>query len=204
MAEKKNLLVRLLQNFKKNIFAGILILIPFGTTIIVAKLIFNLLNGISPLIKKYLDIPIPGVGVVVTLFLLYLGGVITRNVLGHTILGFFENLIYRAPIIGTIYRSSKQLISTFGSGGPMRYKKVVLIGYPHPDLKVIAFVTGESEDSKGNKYYQVFVPTTPNPTSGMMEIVPQDKAIMTNWTVEEAVKMVVSGGILVPRKKFDE
>ncbi|MCH7590712.1 DUF502 domain-containing protein [PVC group bacterium] len=204
MKEKPKFWKRVFQGIKKNIITGIIVLIPFGATIIVVKFIFNFLNGLSPIIHQYVNIPIPGIGVIVMLILLGLAGMITRNVIGKSFLSYFERMIYRAPIVGTIYRSSKQLMGTFSPEDTITYKKVVLIEYPHPGLRVVAFVTGSSEDSKGNKYYQVFVPTTPNPTSGMMEIVPQEKVILTNWSVEEAVKMVVSGGILVPEKKFDE
>ena len=99
----------------------------------------------------------------------------------------------------TIYGTAKQITQSVSGASNKAFKKAVLINYPRPGLWTIAFVTGDSIDGNGVSYYHLFVPTTPNPTSGVMVIIPQDDVIDSNLTVEEALKTIISGGMLGPK-----
>jgi uncharacterized membrane protein len=137
-----------------------------------------------------------------TIVALYLLGFATSRMLGQRLLGGFERLITRIPLVQTIYGGSKKLMTMLQSkpGGTQR---VVLIGFPSPTLKTIGFVTRTFTDAAGHEMAAVYVPTTPNPTGGYLEIVPVDDLIATDWTVDQAMAFILSGGAAGPDKLPD-
>ena len=191
------------QTFRSKLFAGIATLLPLYLTFIVIKFLFVTLEEISdPLLKRF-DIDIPGLGIILTVSLIYLLGLVVTNFLGRKIFNIGENFVKRVPIVNMIYTTLKQITETFSSADTA-YQKVVLIEYPRKGIYAIGFMTGETKgelkDRKG-EMVNVFVPTTPNPTSGFLLFFEKEDIIELDMSVEDAIKLVVSAGMVVPPKK---
>lgn len=137
-------------------------------------------------------------GVLLTLLALYLLGWIATRVIGRKLIEIFDGLVGRIPLVKKVYGATKQLVSVIQEK-PGNYKRVVLIEFPSPGMKVVGFVMRSLNDSAtGEQLLAVYVPTTPNPTSGYLEIVPLNKVIPTDWNVDEAMTFIVSGGAVAP------
>jgi len=188
------------QNFKSKLFAGIAILLPLYLTFIVIKILFISLEEISePLLNK-LGLDIPGLGIILTIILIYILGLLMTNFLGRKIFNLGENIVKKVPIVNIIYTTLKQITDTFMKDSNDTFKGAIYIQYPRRGLWTMAFISGESESKEGIAYYHVFVPTTPNPTSGFFLVVPQSDSIATDMSVEEGLKTIISGGLLAPKK----
>lgn len=150
---------------------------------------------------EYLQWIVPIASVLLTLFLLYSLGLLTASVFGRKLIGMIERIFTRLPLVKTIYNSTKQVVVTLGGGQSMSFKRVVLVEFPRPGMKCIAFLTAVMKDADtGREMAIVFISTTPNPTTGYMQIVPLDEVSETGWSVEEAVRILISGGVLSPEK----
>ncbi len=211
---------------RTRIVAGLLTVIPIWVTWRIAMFVFDMMRAATqPLVVKvaeawkkekpellpdtveaYMDWIVPVVAVLLTLFLLYLLGLLTANVVGRQLIQKMEHIFSKLPMIKTIYRSTKQIVTTLGGGEAGHLRRVVLVEFPHPGMKCIGFLTAVMEDvDTGRKMASIFISTTPNPTTGYMQIVPLEKVSETGWTVEEAIKLLISGGILSPAKvPFDK
>lgn len=211
---------------RTRIVAGLATIIPLWVTWVVAKFAFDLTRSATqPFIVHFMelyfkrsggsaeDLPayinwiVPLVAVLLTLFLLYLLGLLTANVFGRRLLLLMERLFDNLPMVKTIYGSTKRIFTTLAGGGDMKqFQQVVFIEFPRPGMKCIGFLTSISEDiDTGRKMATIFISTTPNPTTGYMQIVPLDEVSATGWSVEDAVKVLMSGGILTPAKiPFDK
>ena len=188
------------QNFKSKLFAGIAILLPLYLTFIVIKFVFVSLEEISePLLNK-LGLDIPGLGIMLTMILIYILGLLMTNFLGRKIFNLGENIVKKVPIVNIIYTTLKQITDTFTKDSNHTFKGAIYIQYPRRGLWTMAFISGESKSKEGIAYYHVFVPTTPNPTSGFFLVVPQSDSIATDMSVEEGLKTIISGGLLAPEK----
>jgi uncharacterized membrane protein len=195
--------------------------IPLWVTWVVVKFVFDMMRlATQPIIEHaiewvarstgshpddipaYVDWAVPVVAVLLTLFALYLLGLITANVLGRRVVILLERLSERLPLVKTVYGSTKRVILTLtGGSDATQFQKVVLVEFPRPGMKCIAFLTSVIEDTDTcRKMATVFISTTPNPTTGYMQILPLEEVSETGWTVEEAVKVLMSGGILSPPK----
>ena len=142
---------------------------------------------------------VPVMSVVLTLFLLYVLGLLTASVFGRRIILLIEKLFEKLPLVKQVYRSTKQVVVSLGGGQRMNFKRVVLVEFPRPGMKCIGFLTAVMKDiDTGRQMASIFISTTPNPTTGYMQIVPLDEVSETGWTVEDAVKLLMSGGILSP------
>ena len=162
---------------------------------------------VSQVVPSYVPWIVPIVAVMLTLFLLYLLGLLTANVIGRRVVLLVERLFESLPLVKTIYSSTKRIVLTLAGGGDsMQFQKVVLVEFPRPGMKCIGFLTSVMEDvDTGRKMATVFISTTPNPTTGYMQIIPLEEVSETGWSVEEAVKLLMSGGILSPaRVPFDK
>lgn len=136
--------------------------------------------------------------VVLTLLALYLLGLITTWVIGRRLIGFMDSLIERIPFIQTVYGATKKLISALQEK-PGGVQRVVLIEFPSKEMKTVGFVTRTMKDSEtGQELAAVYVPTTPNPTSGYLEIVPVERIVSTDWSMDEAMTFIISGGAIAP------
>jgi len=189
-----------LRHFKDYIFRGLLALIPLVITVLAVRFIYLFIDKqITELVDQYIGFRIPGLGIVILLIFLYLVGLIASNVLGKKIFGFIENITKRIPIINTTYQVGKQLSSTLSLPEKQVFQRVVLVDYFKAGTMVIGFVTGSMIDRKSKKkLLKVFLPTPPNPTSGIVVIIHEKDAKDPGWTVDEALTMVISGGIIGP------
>ncbi len=194
---------------RRTFLAGLLILLPLFITYILISFLFNIFTGVgAPLVAGFLRIVgadkladplVPFVNLLLSLSVIFVLGLVGTNILGRQILTRFESLLLRVPLVKTIYSSAKQVVETFQ--GPGRsFQQVVLIQYPRQGVWSIGFVASERADTlnlgSGSKVLTVFVPTTPNPTSGYLVIVSPEDVIEVDFTVEEAFKFIMSGGIV--------
>jgi uncharacterized membrane protein len=186
--------------FKSKLFAGIATLLPLYLTFFVIKFLFNTLEEISgPLLKK-LHIDIPGLGIILTIILVYILGILVTNFLGRKIFAIGEKIVKKVPIVNIIYTTLKQITDTFTKGSTEAFEGAVYIQYPRKGLWTMAFISGESKTSQGEAFYHLFVPTTPNPTSGFFLMIPQKDTISTGMSVEKGLKTIISGGLLAPKE----
>ena len=188
------------QTFRAKLFAGMATLLPLYLTFIVIRFLFESLEQISDPLLKQLGIDIPGLGIILTILLIYLLGLIVTNFLGKKIFNIGESIVKKVPIVNIIYTTLKQITDTFTKGTTDAFEGAVYIEYPRNGLWTMAFISGDSKSEEGIKYYHLFVPTTPNPTSGFFLMIPQSDAIPTGMTVEEGLKTIISGGLLAPNE----
>ena len=194
---------------RRTFIAGLLILLPLFITYILISFLFNIFTGVSaPFVAGFLRLVganglayplIPFINLLLSLAVIFLLGLVGTNILGRRLLARLETLILRVPLVRTIYSSTKQVVETFQ--GPSRsFRRVVLLQYPRQGVWSIGLVATERADSlqlvSGAKVLAVFIPTTPNPTSGYLVIVSPDDVVDLDFTVEEAFKFIMSGGIV--------
>jgi uncharacterized membrane protein len=186
-------------------FAGILVILPLGITFLVLKFVFNSLDSIlGPLIP---DINIflfrhtfhlPYVGLISFLLLLYLIGLITTNVLGRKLIGWADRLFTAIPVVKNIYMSSKQLTDAFSATRKGSFRQAVFVEFPQEGNYVLGFVTNELTDLDRQTKVTVFVPTAFVPPQGFLLFLPKEKTLPAQLTVEEAIKAIMSVGIVTP------
>ncbi|MCY3986192.1 MAG: DUF502 domain-containing protein [Candidatus Dadabacteria bacterium] len=199
--------------FKQSFIAGILIIVPFGVTIFVLyKLIkwmlFFFSTGPAGILRHFIDLPpyvFQGIsfviGLAATLLLIILLGAVTRNFIGRRMLLFSESIISKIPLARTFYVSVKQVVQTlFITSQMQNMKRVVLIEYPRKGIRAIAFVTGVTESGRNHnttdrRLVSLFIPTTPNPTSGIYVMAPEEELEELDISVEDAFRLIVSAGI---------
>lgn len=194
-------------NIKNNLLSGLVLTVPLVITIIVLRAIFNTFDRlILPIIQKYFDVDIPGLGIIVGLILIYLIGMITKNYFAHKIIERGERILARIPIAKTVYSSVKQILMTISGSSKGSFKRVVLVEYPRKGIYSVGFLNGEIHQNTGDKILlSILVVTSVNPTSGFLILVPPEQATFTKVSVEEAMKLIVSGGIVTPEDiKLDE
>lgn len=202
---------------QKYFLTGLLTLLPIWLVWIVFKFVFGLLSGLSSPIIGPLTRSIAAtdpamfgwlvdawvqtaIALVATIAFIMLVGLLTRRVVGQKLLAWFELLIGKIPLAKTIYGSARQLLDLLQTK-PDGTQRVVLIDFPHNEMKSVGFVTRILHDElTGAELAAVYVPTTPNPTSGYLEVVPVDRLTPTDWTVDQAMTFIISGGAVSPDK----
>lgn len=192
--------------FKKFLIAGSLVWLPIIATIWIISVLVHIFDAIiNVLPTKYhpdtlLGFHIPGLGVLIAAIVVLVTGVLVTNILGDRIMTWMDSFFKRVPFIGPLYSTIKQVTSTIISSEGKSFRKVLLIEYPRQGLWSLAFQTGETEEllnqAVGEPMLSAFIPTTPNPTSGFLILVPKNQAIEVNMTVEQAFKVIVSLGTL--------
>ena len=205
-----------MDHIQRNILAGIFIVIPIWLTVrVIAFLIALLVEFGSPAVAQlaiWIEPNFPGlaslfaavwfqniVAVVIVLFGLFLLGVIGRAVIGRKVLDAFDALMGRIPLVQSIYGAARKLIQTI-QANPEGHRKVVLIDFPSPGMKAVGLVTRTFNDPvSGAEIAAVYVPTTPNPSSGYVELVPMADLTPLDWSVNEALTFIISGGAVAPR-----
>ena len=205
--------ISILAKFRRFFLTGLLVTAPIIITIYVTWLVITFIDvKVASLLPEYLDFrkalpfQIPGLGLLIVIFVITLIGAITPGLIGRNLLKLGEMILFKTPVIRTVYSSIKQIMETVMSTNSKSFKEVVLVEYPRKDIWVIAFVTssvrGEIDNKiKKSKLVSIFVPTTPNPTSGFLLFVAQKDLIYLDMPVEQAVKLVISGGIVSPKQK---
>ena len=186
------------QNFRSKIFAGLAALLPLYLTFFVIKFLFVTLEEMSDPILKRFNLDIPGLGIILTVLLIYILGFLVTNFLGRKIFNIGERIVKKVPIVNMIYTTLKQITDTFTKGSTDTFEGAVYIQYPRHGLWTMAFISGESKTKDGVTYYHLFVPTTPNPTSGFFLMIPQADTVPTGMSVEDGLKTIISGGLLAP------
>ena len=186
------------QNFRSKIFAGLAALLPLYLTFFVIKFLFVTLEEMSDPILKRFNLDIPGLGIILTVLLIYILGFFVTNFLGRKIFNIGERIVKKVPIVNMIYTTLKQITDTFTKGSTDAFEGAVYIQYPRQGLWTMAFISGESKTKDGVPYYHLFVPTTPNPTSGFFLMIPQADTVATGMSVEDGLKTIISGGLLAP------
>ncbi len=180
--------------------AGLLVLVPIGLIILVLVWLFNWIDGIlRPIILNIWGIYYTGIGFGVIIILIFIVGLIVSNFLGKKILAGIETYFFhKIPVIGYFYKAIKQVLESLSKTSKNGYLRVVFIEFPRKGIKSIGFVTNEKINPSGEKELHVFVPTSPNPTTGFLEIVREEEIVPTDLSVEEAIKLVISAGKYCP------
>jgi uncharacterized membrane protein len=191
---------KLIDHLRRSFFRGVLASIPIVLTLLVIRIIYLFVDKrFTELIARFLGHRIPGLGVLLVLLLFYITGLVVGNVVGKRMFSMLESVMHRIPIIRTTYQVGKQLSNTLSLPEKQIFKKAVLLEFFQRDAWVVGFVTGTFKSPvESRDKLKVFVPTVPNPTTGFLVMVEESRTIDPGWTVEEAMKMVISGGIIGP------
>ena len=156
------------------------------------------------LIEPIFNKEIPGVGFAVTMVLIFIIGIVVSNILGRRLLRYGETLVNRVPMVGYVYNGIRQIVQAFTAPDKTGFMQVVLVEFPRKGTRTLGFITNETPDESGKKLLNIFIPTSPNPTSGFLQIIEEDQVIRTNLSVDEALRMVVSGGRVSPGEVSDK
>jgi uncharacterized membrane protein len=196
--------------------SGVLLLLPFAITILVVRWLFMIVfHLIRPLVVAVLEEVgrIPQIGaipplvtsflvtilsIILLAFVLYLVGSVGRWILIRRIVDTSEAVIMKIPMVRTIYSAIQQVVQVVSVPKGNAFKRVVLVEFPRRGFKALGFLTGEVADSNGKPFYTVFIPTSPNPTNGFFEIIPKEDVIEIDMTIEDALSMILSGGLVSP------
>ena len=205
----------MLRWLRNSFLTGVVIATPVGVTLFLIITFVGFVDSrVKPLIpanynpETYLPFAIPGLGVLIAVFLLTVVGALTANIFGRTLLNLGERALDAVPLVRNVYGALKQLMETVISGQQNSFKEVVLVEYPMKGLYAVAFVSAEGrgpvKDKIGSDVIGIFVPTTPNPTSGFLLYTPRANTIPIDLSVEEAAKLIISFGLVTPDKLPDE
>ncbi len=204
----------------RRLASGMLVLVPVGVTLLVMRWLFawaaSLLRPVvryasAQLVRFHLvqDIPtaltnfvVSILAVVVLLLVVYLVGTLGQHFVGRRLIAATEKVWLKIPLARSIYAATKQVMEALSQPQGAAFKSVVLVEFPAPGLIAVGFLTGYVHDTSGRKYAKVLIPTTPNPTTGFLELVPAEKVTVTNLAVEEGFRMIISGGIVSPKDMF--
>lgn len=206
-----------LQHIRTNLVRGLLLVLPMIITIWLLRILFGLIsNNVTPWVLSLLHvleapgldpwtarIVVPLIGVVLTLIVVYLFGLLAANLVGRQLWAAIEQVTLRIPLVKSIYGGSRQLLDAFRGGTSGTFSRVVLVEYPRMGVWTMGFVTNESpvripREGGADEAFMVFFPTTPNPTSGWLALVPAHAIRELDISIEEGVKLIVSGGIVAP------
>lgn len=201
--------IGLFARFRRYFLAGILVTSPILITAYVTWLIVTFVDTqVAGILPESLDFTtklphqIPGIGLIISIITITFIGAITPGFIGRTLLKAGERILNKMPVVRSIYGAIKQIMETVMSTNSDSFREVVLVEYPRKGIWVIGFVTGETKGEvqslTKDKVINIFVPTTPNPTSGFLLFIPQKDLVYMDMKVEDAVKMVISGGIVTP------
>ena len=199
------------NKIKNSFLAGLATIVPLALTVyvlqIVLKITITLGGKVSEPLKQFVDVTFPGfnllssiIGLIFVIIILILVGALARNVLGRRVVKWLESIFKNIPLIGMIYTTTKQIMESISGGGAHSFEKVVYIQYPRKNIWTLGFVTGESTNQLNEEFYHLFVPTTPNPTSGVFLIIPKEDTLDAEINVEEGFRMIVSSGIVSNNK----
>lgn len=196
------------KKLKQIFLTGLAVTIPIGLTLYILFFLIDIMDGLLKIIPvRYhpdtlLGIHIPGLGIIVTLALITIAGLVTTSYVGYKIVQSGEDLVDRIPFVRNIYQAIKKISDSMFMDKRNSFKKVVLVEFPRKGIYTIGFVTGvpsgEIRKKAGQNCISVFLPTTPNPTSGYLIIVPEDELVHMDMSVEEALTFIISVGIVTP------
>ena len=193
---------------RRYFITGLLIWVPLVITVWVLDLLVGTMDQTLLLLpsqlrtESWLGVHVPGLGVVLTLLVVFVTGVFAANIIGQRLIRFWEGLLSRIPVVNSIYTGVKQVSDTLFAPGGQAFRKALLVQWPSPGTWTIAFLTGTPggdvmKHLKGD-YLSIYVPTTPNPTGGYFVMVPRDAVVELDMTVDEALKYIISMGVVAP------
>ena len=193
---------------RRYFITGLLIWVPLVITLWVLDLLVSTMDQSLRLLplewqtESWLGVHVPGLGVVLTLVIVFATGVLAANIIGQRMVKFWEGVLARIPVVNSIYTGVKQVSDTLFAPGGQAFRKALLVQWPSPGMWTIAFLTGTPGGDvvthlKGD-YVSIYVPTTPNPTGGYFVMVPREAVIELDMTVDEALKYIISMGVVVP------
>ncbi len=196
-------MIRVAGAIRRYFLTGLLAIIPIWGTYLVLKTLLETLDGfVGGTLREYLPHYIPGLGIIVLLLLIFAVGLLTANYLGQRLVAWGEEIMEHLPIVRSIYSTIKSMVNMVSTSGKENFRRVVLIEFPRKGQYSLAFVTGmtqgEVQQLTHEKVLNVYVPTTPNPTSGYLLFVPESEIIPVSMTVEDGMKMIISGGLYTP------
>lgn len=193
---------------RRYFITGLLVWVPIVITVWVLSILVGTMDQTllllpSPLRPEHwLGVYVPGMGVILTLLVVFLTGLLTTNILGQRLVRFWESLLARIPVVNSIYNGVKQVSDTLFSPSGQAFRKVLLVQWPSPGMWTIAFMTGAPGGDVVNHlqgdYISIYVPTTPNPTGGYFVMMPRESVIELDMSVDEALKYIISMGVVAP------
>jgi uncharacterized membrane protein len=183
--------------------SGVIALVPIVVTIAVLRFLFGatssvLLPLVGPAAAGWPPAARAALSFGILIVTVYALGELATNLVGRRIIGFAESVVLRVPLVKVVYSASKQVAAAFDGRKARAFKSVVFIEFPHPGMRAIGFETSTTTDEQGVEWSTVFMPTTPNPTTGFLQIVPSRDVIRTKYSVEDGIKIVMSLGVLAP------
>ncbi len=197
-----------MKYLRRYLVAGLLVWIPLGVTIFILRVLIGLMDRTLLLIpqqyrpEEWFGFTIPGLGLILTLLVLLVTGLLAANIVGRSMVGLWESMLDRIPVVRSVYSAAKNFAEIVFSDSGQSFKKVLLIEYPRKGIYSLAFQTatnlGEVQGRTGEEMICTFVPTTPNPTSGYIIILPKKDIIELDMEIDEALKMIISLGVVVP------
>lgn len=183
------------HRIRTQFIAGLLVIVPIAAAVLILRWLFLYVDSILDfVVEELFGFTVTGLSFAFTIVLIYVTGVIATSIVGKRLVGYAESLLARVPLFRYLYSSIKQIMVSFATPGETRFLQVVLVEFPKKGMRVIGFVTSESRIESGEKLLTVFIPTSPNPTSGYLEIVRESDIIRTNISIDDALKMVLSVG----------
>ena len=202
-----------MKKLRRILIAGLLVWLPLGITIFIIKILLDLLSQTYLLIPEGLrpenlfGVTIPGFEIIMAIIILFSTGLVAANYLGKTLVETWEKFLDKIPLVRSIYTPLKKFAELILSDQTQSFSKVLLIQYPRKGLYSLCFQTskdvGEIQEKSGEDVVCVFIPTTPNPTSGYIIMIPKDEVIELDMSVEDALKMIISLGVVVPSSDID-
>ena len=203
-----------MKRIRRIIVAGLLVWLPLGVTIFIIRVLLDLLGQTYKIIPEFfrpenlLGFSIPGFGILLAVVIIFVTGLIAANFIGKSLVDWWESFLDKIPLVRSIYSPLKKFAELVLSDQTQSFSKVLLIEYPRKGLYSRCFQTsknlGEIEEKSGVDVVCVFVPTTPNPTSGLIIMVPQSDVIELDMSVEDGLKMIISLGVVVPGEQLEE
>jgi uncharacterized membrane protein len=194
------------KHLRTKIFAGILVILPLGVTFLILTFVFktleNILSPLTPKVTVYLfhhEYFLPGLGIIGFFILLYLLGVVATNVMGRKLVSWGDRLFTAIPVVKNIYTSSKQLTDAFSASRKGSFRQAVFVEFPQEGSYVLGFVTNELTNLERQRKVTVFVPTAFIPPQGILLFLPKEKVFPSSLTIEEAIKTIMSVGIVTPQ-----
>ncbi len=195
-------------SLRKYLIAGLLVWLPLAATVVIVKLVVDLLDKTILLLppewqpETVLGFSIPGFGVILAISTLLITGMLAANLFGRKLVGFWESVLNRIPLVRTIYNSVKQISTTLFDSKGKSFRKVVMLQYPRKGLWSIGFLSNDNVstdiDDLPEGLVAVFIPTTPNPTSGFIIMTPREDITELDMTIEEGFKFIISMGVITP------
>lgn len=198
----------LINHLRNKLGAGLLVVVPLGITVFILRFLFNLADGFfAPYVRQAerwifgRAIYAPGLGLIVGTIVIYLAGVVATHVLGGRLVRRWDDFLHRIPLVKAIYNSAKQIIRALSGRGRLSFQRTALVDFPVDGTYAVAFITNEVPAEDGKRYFTCYVPKS-NPTSGFLVVLPESRVYPLDISVEDAMKIILSGGIVMPKDFF--